>query len=53
MIQLNDREIDILKMRKEKYTLEQIGRKYGITRERVRQIYSKSLKKIKFIKELI
>ena len=29
------------------YTLEEIGRMYGVTRERVRQIEAKALRKIK------
>ena len=48
---LSEREQDILKMRhglsgSSRKTLEDIGRQYKITRERVRQIESSSLKKI-------
>ena len=32
------------------YTLEEIGQEIGVTRERIRQIESKALKKLKFIK---
>mgnify|MGYP003954504667 FL=1 len=49
---LSDREQEIIKMRHglsnyEKKTLEEIGNKYSITRERVRQIENASIKKIK------
>lgn len=45
----SDRDLDIVKMRfgldgyEEGMTLEEIGRKYGLTRERVRQIVARSL----------
>ena len=52
---LNDREIDVLKLRygidADKYTLNKIGEKYGVTRERIRQIEAKALKKLGRIKE--
>lgn len=32
------------------YTLEEVGQEIGVTRERIRQIESKALKKLKFIK---
>ena len=51
--QFKDRELEILKLRfgfnetQEPYTLEDIGQKYDITRERVRQIENKALLKLK------
>ena len=49
---LTDRERTVIELRygltgKEPLTLEQIGRDFGITRERVRQIESNSLRKLK------
>lgn len=49
---LNEREVEILKMRFGFYdnnvmTLEEIGQKYGLTRERVRQIEAKAILKLK------
>jgi DNA-directed RNA polymerase sigma subunit (sigma70/sigma32) len=32
------RREEMIKLRKEGYTLEEIGKKYGLTRERIRQI---------------
>lgn len=57
---LSSREIDVLMLRNgfnnnEELTLGEIGKKYGITRERVRQIEAKALLKLrrsKYIKEL-
>jgi len=54
--ELSDREAGVLKMRfglsdGTPRTLAQIGKKYGITRERVRQIQAASLKKLKAILE--
>lgn len=54
--QLNDRERDVLKMRfgidyKEEHKLEQIAGKYGLSRERIRQIETIALKKIADSKE--
>lgn len=48
---LSDREAEILRLRygidgNEPQTLEQVGRKFGITRERVRQIEAVALKKL-------
>ncbi len=48
--QLNDKELDILEQRllaDSPVTLREIGDKYGITRERVRQIEARLLQKIK------
>lgn len=50
--ELNTREEEILRMRfgfnsQEPMTLEEVGKKFGITRERVRQIEEKALKKLK------
>lgn len=48
MFMLTDREQDILKMRSDKATLEEIGEKYGVTRERVRQLEAKALTKLRW-----
>jgi RNA polymerase primary sigma factor len=50
--QLSDRERDIIKLRfgldgGEMRTLEEVGREFGVTRERVRQIESKTLAKLR------
>ena len=50
--ELKTREEEILRMRfgfnnQEPMTLEEVGKKFGITRERVRQIEEKALKKLK------
>ena len=45
-ISITDRELEIIKLRKFK-TLEEIGLKYTLTRERVRQIEVKTLRKLK------
>lgn len=45
---LSPRERDILKQRFiERKTLEEVGRYYGVTRERIREIEAKSLKRIR------
>ncbi|MFA5047708.1 MAG: sigma factor-like helix-turn-helix DNA-binding protein [Patescibacteria group bacterium] len=54
---LNDKEIDVIKRRfglgmERKYTLEEIGQHYGITRERVRQIENLTIKKLKEMVDL-
>jgi hypothetical protein len=54
---LADKERDIVTKRfglgaDKKYTLEEIGQSYGITRERVRQIENLSIKKLKELREL-
>ena len=54
---LNDKEKDIIKRRfglnaEGRQTLEEIGQKYNITRERVRQIENLSVKKLKELQEL-
>lgn len=51
---LSEKEKDILKYRfgffnDRQYTLESVGEIYGVTRERIRQIESKALRKLKFI----
>jgi RNA polymerase primary sigma factor len=50
--QLSDRESKILRLRyglndEREHTLEEVGRKFRVTRERIRQIESKALKKIR------
>ena len=42
---------DIVKLRLSGKTLDEIGKKHGLTRERIRQIYSKELKKISKVEE--
>ena len=47
-----EREIEILMLRygfndREPMTLEQVGKKYNLTRERVRQIEAKAIEKMK------
>lgn len=54
---LSEKERDIIKRRfgldiHQKQTLEEIGKHYGITRERVRQIENLSIKKLKELQEL-
>ena len=49
---LNDRELDIILYRfgfidDRVYTLEEVGKMYGVTRERIRQIEARALKKLK------
>lgn len=51
IVNLSGREQDILRMRfgfgiKSMYTLEEVGKKFGVTRERIRQIEAKALKSI-------
>ncbi|OQA36906.1 MAG: RNA polymerase sigma factor SigA [Parcubacteria group bacterium ADurb.Bin326] len=53
---LSEKEKDIITKRfglgvDKRYTLEEIGQKYGITRERVRQIENLSIKKLKELRE--
>jgi RNA polymerase primary sigma factor len=50
--QLSERESKILRMRfglsnEREHTLEEVGQKFKVTRERIRQIESKALKKIR------
>jgi RNA polymerase primary sigma factor len=52
LVDLNDREQKILSMRFGlddgiTHTLEEVGKKFGVTRERIRQIEAKSLEKIR------
>jgi RNA polymerase primary sigma factor len=49
---LNDREREVLEMRfglkdGQEHTLEEVGRHYGVTRERIRQIEAKALRKLR------
>ena len=53
MIQFNDRELHILRLRQRKVTYVDISNLYGISRERARQIHQNTLKKFNKIKELI
>ncbi|RDL34836.1 hypothetical protein DA099_05815 [Photobacterium damselae] len=50
---LTEKESDIIKRRfglddKPEQTLEDVGREYGVTRERIRQIEAKTLKKLTY-----
>jgi RNA polymerase primary sigma factor len=50
---LNEREAQVLKMRKglvdgREHTLEEVGQFFGVTRERIRQIENKALRKLKY-----
>jgi RNA polymerase primary sigma factor len=54
---LSLREMEIVKLRfgigaSQEYTLEEIGKRYGISRERVRQILEEALRKIKKSKNI-
>ena len=49
---IKDREAEVIKMRfglddGRVHTLEEIGKTFGVTRERIRQIESKALRKLK------
>tara|TARA_B100001248_G_scaffold90706_1_gene67079 strand:- start:25330 stop:26664 length:1335 start_codon:yes stop_codon:yes gene_type:complete len=53
---LNDREKDVIKKRfgideDQAFTLEEIGKEFNVTRERIRQIELKALKKLKKVKK--
>ena len=53
---LKEREIIILRERFKNNSLESVGRKIGVTRQRVRQIQSSSLKRMvhpRFIREIL
>ena len=54
---LTNRELDVLRLRcgfinNRPYTLEEVGKKYGITRERVRQIENRALNKLRSSKNV-
>jgi RNA polymerase primary sigma factor len=56
MAPLSDREKDVLRLRyglgtDREYTLEEIGRRFSVTRERVRQIESRALQKLRATKQ--
>ena len=53
LAKLNEREAQVLKMRKglvdgREHTLEEVGQFFGVTRERIRQIENKALRKLKY-----
>jgi DNA-directed RNA polymerase sigma subunit (sigma70/sigma32) len=45
-VNITERELDMIEMRRERKTLGEIGMKYGISRERVRQIVIKAESKL-------
>lgn len=47
----NEKRYDMIMKRLSGYTLEQIGNEYNLTRERIRQIITKELKKINHVEE--
>ena len=53
---LNEREKDVIKKRfgideDQAFTLEEIGKEFNVTRERIRQIELKALKKLKKLRK--
>jgi len=46
-MELEERDIEILKMRKQKHTLKEISKQFNITPERIRQIEAKAYEKVK------
>jgi RNA polymerase primary sigma factor len=49
--QLTPKEVRVLEMRMEKKTLEEVGREFGVTRERIRQIEAKAQEKIRQLRK--
>lgn len=51
ILNFSEKELSIYRMRKfERGTLEEVAKKFGVTRERIRQIEEKIQEKIKIIK---
>lgn len=46
---LTPRDVEIIEMRCEGKTLEEIGRRYGITRDRVKQLFDKAIRRIRVV----
>lgn len=44
---LEEKELKILDMRNNKHTLDEVGKEFGVTRERIRQIEAKAREKIR------
>lgn len=46
-LSISDKEKNVIKMRLENHTLEEVAKEYGVTRERIRQIEAKANEKIR------
>lgn len=47
ILSFTEREKKVMVLRQQGWTLEAIGKKYGVTRERIRQIFNKAKRKVK------
>ena len=46
-MELSEKEVKVLEMREQKKTLEEVGKAFGVTRERIRQIEAKANEKVR------